>query len=334
MSSTELHISDEVFSFSGQSTVDTWALKDEIMVSGTARYSRWLVDDIHLMMQRIRDLADRFPFWQRRRRTGRPPVRERDLMIGFLLRQLFDATFRQTQALMVIFREYFDLERVPDHKVLSEKNRSQRWSTIWKRFHRFVLGPLPERKPVVATDASGLSGRKKGWKETGYAIRAKQDWVKVHAAIEVDSFFVLSYTLTRSNVHDSQQFKNVWSSLPGNVVPTRSLADCAYTGEKCLQAAREHGATPIHGVKRNAVYVHHPTTSYQKLVNFATHWPNRFAVLYGKRDHAETAFGMIQSRFGYRIRCRSEAGRRNDVHSKINLHNVRMLAKTLFDMED
>jgi len=81
MSSTELHICDEVFSFSGQSTVDTWVLRD-VLVSGTVRYSRWLVDDIHLMMQMILDLADRFPFWQRRKRTGRPPVRERDLMIG------------------------------------------------------------------------------------------------------------------------------------------------------------------------------------------------------------------------------------------------------------
>jgi len=94
MSSTELCICNEIFSFSGQSGIDTWALKNEIEVSGCARYSRWLVRDLHLTMQRIRDLADRFPFWQRRRRTGRPPVRERDLMIGFLLRQLFDATLK------------------------------------------------------------------------------------------------------------------------------------------------------------------------------------------------------------------------------------------------
>ena len=90
--------------------------------------------------------------------------------------------------------------------------------------------------------------------------------------------------------------------------------------------ARRHGATPIHGVKKNVVYVHHPTTSYQKLVNFATHWPNRYARLYSKRNHAETAFDMIQSRFGYGIRCRSETGRKNEVHSKINAHNLRMLA--------
>jgi len=234
---------------------------------------------------------------------------------------------------MDLFREYFGFERVPDHNVLSEKNRSQRWSTIWKRFHKFVLRLLPPRKPVMATDASGFSGRKKGWRETDYAIRADQDWVKVHAAIEVDRFFVLSYDLTESNVHESQRFESVWNALPENIEPRRSLADCACTGEGCLNAARAHGATSVHGVKSNAVYVHHPTTSYQKLVNFATHWPNRYRKIYGKRNHAETAFGMIQTRFGYRIRCRSETGRNNEVRSKIIAHNLRMLVMSLFDLE-
>jgi len=32
----------------------------------------------------------------------------------------------------------------------------------------------------------------------------------------------------------------------------RSLADTAYTGEGCLQGALRHGATQIHGIKKNA----------------------------------------------------------------------------------
>ena len=57
-------------------------------------YSEWLVADLHLTMQRIKDLADHFPFWQHHKGTGRPPVPERDLMIAFLMRQPFDITFQ------------------------------------------------------------------------------------------------------------------------------------------------------------------------------------------------------------------------------------------------
>lgn len=75
--------------------------------------------------------------------------------------------------------------------------------------------------------------------------------MKVHATIEVDEFVVLSYSLTRSNVHDSREFANVWNRLPSNIVPIRSLADSAYVGNDCLAAARQHGATPMHAIKSN-----------------------------------------------------------------------------------
>ncbi len=259
MNATDILIDDEVFRFSGQAQIDSWSIRDQLVSSG-ARYSRWLVADLHLTMQRIKELADKFPFWQRCKRTGRPSIRERDLLIAFLLRQLFNSTFRQLQALLELCREYFVLEKVPHHTVLSRKNRSARWTTIWQRFHDFVVGTLPSRSVVIATDATGFSGRKRPWREWEHSIKANQDWVKTHAAIEVDSFVVLSYELTPSNVHDSQMFSDVWNRLPGNVSPKRSLADSAYHGEVCLAAARQHGATPLHGIKKNARHFSKPET--------------------------------------------------------------------------
>jgi transposase len=334
MISVEAGITEALFKFSGQTKLDTWELTEKTFVSKVASYSKWLVKDFHLSMQKIREMVDAFPFWQRRKGTGHPPVPERVLMVGYLLRQFFNQGFRQTQGLMECFIDYFQLQIVPHHTVLSGHNRTRRWNHIWTRFHRFVLDGLHRRKAIIATDATGFSGRKQGWKDTPYAHRANQNWVKVHAAIEVDTFLVLNYEFTESNVHDSQAFDVVWDDIPKNVIPIRSLADAAYNGEKCLQTALAHGATPIHGIKKNAVYHSQPETSHQKLTNFKTHWPNRYQTLYGKRNHAETTFSMIQSRFGYRIRCRSKMGRKNEVHSKINAHNIRMLAWLDFQWND
>ena len=197
-----------------------------------------------------------------------------------------------------------------------------------------MLSLLPKRKTVVATDATGFSGRSNTWRETDYGIRAIQDWVKTHAAIEVDSFLVLSYSLTKSNVHESQRFEAVWDDLPDNVIPERSLADSAYNGEKCLQVALRHGATPMHGIKKNARFFKHPETAYQKMTNFAVHWPNRFDELRGKRNHAETAFSMITRLFGHRLRCRSKIGRKNEVQAKVSMFNLYLLAKMGADSMD
>jgi len=230
MNATDILIDEEVFRFTGQSRIDTWSLRDHL-VSSSARYSRWLVADIHLTMQHIRELADSFPFWQRHKRTGLRPVPERDLMIAFLVRKLFNSTFRQLQALLEMLQEYFSVERMPHHKVLSRKNRSARWAHIWQRFHDFVLASLPRRSAVVATEATGFSGRKRSWREVDHGLKATQDWVKTHVAIEVDSFLVLSYSMTSSNVHESRMFADVWDHLSKIVMPRRGLADSAYHGE-------------------------------------------------------------------------------------------------------
>jgi hypothetical protein len=129
-------------------------------------------------------------------------------------------------------------------------------------------------------------------------------------------------------------FEEVWKELPSNVRVKRSLADCAYHGEACLAAARQRGAAPIHRIRKNAREFPELETLYQRKANFARHWPNRFASLGVKRNHAEMAFSMIQRLFGYRLRCRSEIGRKNEVQAKISMFNLFLLARGGFLWND
>ena len=319
-------ISSDVFKFSGQVHLDTYALELERVAVDLDRYDDVAVNGLRLSLEAIRKRTDSFAYWQRRCRTGRPAYEERTLLVAFLVQQLLGLTFRETEGVLRMVRSYYRLDRVPDHSTLSRKLSSKRWTTVLERFFQHLLAPLPRRQTVIATDATGYSGRKRGWRETKHAQRASEDWVKVHAAIEVDEFLILSYELSDSNVHDSQMFADVWDKLPSNIIPRRSLADSAYHGEKCLAAARQHGATPLHAIKKNAREFARPSNFYQKLVNFAHHWPRRFAALYAKRVHAETVFSMISALLGHRLRCRSKNGRKNEVRVKLTLFNLMQLA--------
>lgn len=324
MVATIIEMPSCVFKFCGQSHLDTFEL--DLVAVDFDRYDDMAINSLRLSLEAIRKQADTFSFWQRRGRTGRPPTEERTLLIAFLLQQLMDLTFRETEGMLAMVRDYYHLDDVPDHSTLCRKLSSKRWAVVLERFFAHVLEPLPRREAVVATDATGYSGRKRSWRETKHVRRAVEDWVKVHATVEVDEFIVLSYSLTRSNVHDSQMFADVWDRLPSNIVPIRSLADSAYVGNDCLAVAREHGATPMHSIKKNAKYVAKPVTFYHKLVHFAHHFPQRFAALKAKRAHAETVFSMISETLGHRLRCRSKKGRKNEVRCKLALFNLLQLA--------
>jgi hypothetical protein len=242
MYATEIVMPSGIFSFVGQSRIDVFSFGLDETPIDLSRYDDVAVHGLRLAMEAVRVRAEEFSFWQRRRRVGRPSHQERTLLIAFLLQQLFDLTFRQTEGLLHMVKDHYGIGSVPDHSTMCRTLGSERWSTVLDRFFGHMLAPLPRRRAVLATDATGYSGRKRSWREAPHASKAREDWVKVHAAVEVDEFIVLSYSLTRSNVHESRMFEEVWHELPDNVQPIRSLADSAYFGNDCLAAARRRGA--------------------------------------------------------------------------------------------
>ncbi|MHB8604407.1 MAG: transposase [Thermoplasmatota archaeon] len=234
-------------------------------------------------------------------------------------------TFRELESWLRVLAEFFEIERIPDANTISRSNRSPRFAQLLRRFHRWILEALPERSSVVATDATGYSNRKAAWSETDYGLRATQDWLKSHCVVELPTLLYLNTVTTKGRVHESQVYEEIWSALPSNVRPTRSLADAAYGGEDCLRVAHEHDVTPLHGIRKDARHKARPESRYQKLVNFATHWPNRFARLTGHRSLIETTFNSTKQRFGHRLRCRHPIARRNEIQAKQTAHNIRVL---------
>jgi hypothetical protein len=70
MTPTIVDISVEVVKYSGPTCLDTWSLKDQVNLTEFSVYLNWLVQEMHLTMQRFRDWVDSFPFYQRWKDTG------------------------------------------------------------------------------------------------------------------------------------------------------------------------------------------------------------------------------------------------------------------------
>jgi hypothetical protein len=135
---------------------------------------------------------------------------------------------------------------------------------------------------------------------------------------------------TEGRVHEPQQVSNVWDDLPDNVAPKRSLADTAYTGEACLTIAREHGATPLHDLRKDHRYDRWPDSNDERSIDVATHSPNRFKHLPEYCKLVETAFHATRETFGDRLECRDPTARENEVLAKQLALNIRMVVMGAF----
>jgi hypothetical protein len=314
-----------LFAFTGQASFDAWTIGHALKEVGWSRYEYVMAHEQGLVYQRIRELVDAFPTWQHRADTGRPAFDERDILLCLIIRQYEKATFRRTESFLRLVKTELGLTRIPDASTMSRKNSSWRFRRLLERFHHFVLSTLPERKAVIATDATGFGRGKRSWRKTPFKYRAGREYVKANCAVEVPQRIILSPTLTPGRRFESATFEKTWDNLPSNVTPTRSLADSAYSGQPCLEIVRRHGATPFHDLPKNARLVRWPKTERQKMVHFARHWPNRFTELTIPRVIVETTFSNLKELFGDRLRCRTRVGRDSEVWSKVLALNIRII---------
>ena len=118
LEATNIIIPAQVFKFTGQTKVDTYLIDLDLLLAEQQMYDEVMINKVRLAFEAIRFYADNFPYWQRHQLTGRPPTEERSLLAAFLVRQLFDLTFRETEGLLRMLAEYFSLDKVPDHTVL------------------------------------------------------------------------------------------------------------------------------------------------------------------------------------------------------------------------
>lgn len=326
VSPVEAEWSAGIFRFSGQSVLETWSLRELLRGSdGWRVYEDFLGHEPELCLQRIRELADAFPTYQHVAHTGRPPIKERTVVIALLLKQFLKVTFAELESYLRVFASFFRIDDPPDSKTLSRKNRSRRFRHILRRLHTFIMDALPAREAIIATDATGYGHERIAWSRVDYGLRATQNWVKVHAAVELPSMLYLNEHLTPGRTHEAVVFDDVWDNLPENIDPTLSLADAAYGGNTCLEIAEDYGATPIHALHANAAGRRTPNNAYGRLVQFAKKNPHRYATLLGKRAAVEAAFATTKAKLGYILRCRHPIARANEIKAKHIGHNLRML---------
>jgi hypothetical protein len=117
----------------------------------------------------------------------------------------------------------------------------------------------------------------------------------------------------------------VWSNLPDTIDPIRSSADNAYAGNDCLTTAHEHGATPLHDLRKDHRHERFPETAYEKLCKFATHWPNRYEQLKRRRNLIETTVQTTNPQFRDRLKGQDPTAREHEIIAKQVAHNTHLL---------
>lgn len=187
----------------------------------------------------------------------------------------------------------------------------------------------------VALDATGLAVRKytPRWLTTDYALRGR-DFVKLHAAIELESQAFLSWELTYSNTHEVTIGPTLLERITGKI--GRVFADAGYLSNKMCLAVHARGATPFIRPKktskgREQKDAYQPSKAghetYYAMMDSYQKDEAAWLAVYHKRSGIESCFGGFKQRLRGSLRAMKERTMAMELVLRLIVWNVTRMTR-------
>jgi transposase len=199
-------------------------------------------------------------------------------------------------------------------------------ATICRRANEFEKPLQAAGSSIIAVDSSGLSpARRGGWLSVKH--HKKQEYVKVHIAMNTKTGEILEFRLTPDSVHDSTMFSKLVHVASKKKPVKKVIADGAYDANKCDNEMKKRGGRLVSPPRKNSKFKEDPPPEwearnarvgeYQRLGE--AEWKKKNG--YGKRWLVETDFSRLKRLFGEHVAAKTERGVKTEVRRKINLLN-------------
>jgi Transposase DDE domain len=203
--------------------------------------------------------------------------------------------------------------------------------------------PAAQEGMEIAFDSTGINVYgTSGWHQRTHGksglYRQKEQWKKIHVALDLSTMQIQTVEYTKSNINDCSMVPRLCSGIKGKVKSIR--ADGAYDTKELYKIAEDWGAKAIippaitskaqHELKkpppkfesflipRDATLTHIRT--FSSFSEGLKDWKQQSG--YHKRSLIEAWMSRLKKSFGFNLQHKTEAARRNEVITKVNLLNL------------
>jgi transposase len=198
--------------------------------------------------------------------------------------------------------------------------------------------PLKSIESDFAVDSSGFAtGQFSRWFDAKYGEEKQQhDWVKVHLMCGVKTNIVTSVEISGRHANDSPYLKPLLHATTGNGFQVKELsADKGYDSfnNRCLVLLKGGMAyIPFREGEKNKPNPSNKGELWKRFYHFFKFQEAEFKQHYHKRSNVETVFSMIKSKFGERLRSKTEVAQTNEVLCKILCHNLCVVVQSIYEL--
>ena len=194
--------------------------------------------------------------------------------------------------------------------------------------------PLQSVEPgEFAVDSTGLStGRFVRWFDVKYGNTEDwRDWIKLNLICGTLTQVVTSVEIAGRYANDSPFFKTlVEDTAQQGWKITEISADKEYLSDDNIKLVLLKGGQPYIPFKSNSIS-NEKSTVWNRMLHYYKFHYDEFAARYHRRSNVETTFSMIKSKFGERLRSKTETSQINEALLKVLAHNLCCLIQSIFE---
>lgn len=265
--------------------------------------------------------------------TGRPPFLFKDMVACVNLKVY--STFSSCRFVEDLHqvREKGLIEAVPSPNTISEYLRDESLTNILKDLITKSSLPLAEYENVFAADSSGfgLPERHNWYNRHKERHEKRRGYKKLHVFCGVRSNIITCAEVSEGKANDHPYLRGLIESTARYFEITEVLADGGYPSGENLRAVLLAGGIPyIAFAKNHALDADYKSTIWKDLLYLHKTRHPQFTDHYYQRNNVEAVFSAIKSKFGGRLRSKSEHGQINEILCKVLCHNLCVLIRSMY----
>lgn len=128
-------------------------------------------------------------------------------------------------------------------------------------------------------------------------------------------------------------FKPLVDRTAENFVMNQVSADKAYLSDPNLKAVASNAAMPYIPFKINSTgHTKGQSELWRKMYHYFAYNQERFMQHYHKRSNVESTFHMIKSKFGDKLRSKTQRAQINEALCKVLCHNICCLIQAMYEL--
>jgi len=228
------------------------------------------------------------------------------------------------------------LTRAPHYTSISRYLENPTLTPFLKQLIEISSLPLQTVESDFAVDSSGFTTcRFVQWTKAKYTdpkLMEKHNWIKVHLMCGVKTNIVTSIEITDSHSADSPQFEGLVKATARNFTMSQVSADKAYLSSDNLQTVVDNNAMPFIPFKSNSITSKNHSAIWKKMFHYFSYNQDHFMASYHKRSNVETTFSMIKSKFGDRLRSKTQTAQVNEAMCKVLAHNLCCVIQSIYEL--